>query len=92
MHASNPTGGMAAAAAALDLSPVARLFADPWVTLLAWVHLLALDVLMARWGGGMRKREKPCKASGMQVGRGRGRELCVHATGRVGGLRKHWTL
>lgn len=48
VHASNPTGGMAAAAAALDLSPVARLFADPWVTLLAWVHLLALDVLMAR--------------------------------------------
>ncbi len=52
VHASNPTGGVAAAAAALDLSPVARLFADPWVTLLAWVHLLALDVLMARFGGG----------------------------------------
>ncbi|PNH08787.1 Histone H2A [Tetrabaena socialis] len=34
--------------ASLDLSPLAEMFAQPLVTLLAWVHLLALDVLMAR--------------------------------------------
>ncbi|KAG2492657.1 hypothetical protein HYH03_009072 [Edaphochlamys debaryana] len=37
-----------AALPSLDLSPLAAMFAQPLVTLLAWLHLLALDILMAR--------------------------------------------
>ncbi|GLI62924.1 hypothetical protein VaNZ11_005775 [Volvox africanus] len=36
------------AVTAIDLSPLAAMFSQPLVTLLSWLHLLALDALMAR--------------------------------------------
>ncbi|GLC39091.1 hypothetical protein PLESTB_000008400 [Pleodorina starrii] len=40
--------GSSGLAAAIDLSPLARMFSSPLITLLSWLHLLALDALMAR--------------------------------------------
>ncbi|PNW81665.1 hypothetical protein CHLRE_06g255300v5 [Chlamydomonas reinhardtii] len=39
---------VAGSPAALDLRPLAAMFGQPLVTLLAWLHLLTLDVVMAR--------------------------------------------
>nr|BCL66080.1 hypothetical protein [Volvox africanus] len=45
VHSAALAGG---AITALDLSPLAAMFSQPLVTLLSWLHLLALDALMAR--------------------------------------------